>query len=175
MSHALEGARLQPCHKHPHYRIGFSPWGECARAVASERETPTTTQTLSSRPKHRASAMRSGETCSAFALALPGLAAGFSPRSTSSIANRALAPALPRSISPKVGRIGVCLFFCHSLRESASSFACAFAFALVSHNHASALAVASEIGPGFSPDISKTPAKGFSPWGMPSPTEAITP
>jgi hypothetical protein len=60
------------------------------------------TQILSSRPKHRASAMRSGETCSVFALAV-------------------------------------------------ASFA---------------LAVASEIGPGFSPDISQPSTEGFSPWGM---------
>jgi hypothetical protein len=47
--------------------------------------------------------------------------------------------------------IGSCFSFCHSLRESASALASASAFA-------------SEIGPGFSPDISGTTTKGFSPW-----------
>jgi hypothetical protein len=64
----------------------------------------TFTHTLSSRPEHRASAMRSGETCSVFALA-----------------------------------------------------------------------VASEIGPGFSPDISQPSTEGFSPWDMPSRAVASMP
>jgi hypothetical protein len=32
------------------------------------------------------------------------------------------------------------------------------------HNRAAASAVASEIGPGFSPDNSSPPTKAFSPW-----------
>ena len=65
------------------------------------------TPNLSSRPKHRAASMRSGEPSRVLVLALPGLAAGFSPRFSSSPTNWALAPAHFASRHPKASAVGV--------------------------------------------------------------------
>jgi len=96
------------------------------------------TQTLSSRPKHRASAMRSGET----------------------------------PVFPPPRPISVILSEAQRSRRTPKLLTSPMLSSPFRHNRAREFVVASEIGPGFSPDNTRRPTNGFSPWDKPSSVRA---